>query len=84
MKTKFVAYYRVSTQKQGNSKLGLEAQKSTVLNHLKGVAPVAEFVYIESGTKKGNNRTEVDEAIQYCKANNAKLVIAKLDRLVGL
>lgn len=78
---KYVAYYRVSTQKQGNSKLGLEAQKTTVLNYLKGINPVEEFIDIESGTKKGNNRTGINQAIQYCKANNATLVIAKLDRL---
>lgn len=79
--TKFVSYYRVSTQKQGNSGLGLEAQKSTIQNYLKGTEPIAEFTDIESGTKKGNDRQGLKDAISYCKIHNAKLIIAKLDRL---
>lgn len=78
---KYVAYYRVSSIQQGNSKLGLNAQKTTVTNYLKGISPVAEFTDIESGTIKGNNRTGIKQAIDFCKTNNAILVIAKLDRL---
>ncbi|MDY3547469.1 recombinase family protein [Riemerella anatipestifer] len=79
--TKFVSYYRVSTQKQGNSGLGLEAQKSTIQNYLKDIEAIAEFTDIESGTKKGNDRQGLKDAISYCKIHNAKLIIAKLDRL---
>jgi DNA invertase Pin-like site-specific DNA recombinase len=79
--SKFVSYYRVSTQKQGNSGLGLEAQKSTIQNYLKVIEPIAEFTDIESGTSKGNDRQGLKDAIQYCEKYNAKLIIAKLDRL---
>jgi DNA invertase Pin-like site-specific DNA recombinase len=77
---KYVGYYRVSTQKQGNSGLGLEAQKSAVKNYLKhGDELIEEFQEIESGKK--NNRPQLHRAIDYCKENNAILLIAKLDRL---
>ena len=78
---KYVAYYRVSTQKQGNSGLGLDGQKNTVLNYLKGQDLIADFSDIESGTKKGNDRQGLKQAINYCKDQKAKLIIAKLDRL---
>lgn len=77
----FVTYYRVSTKKQGESGLGLDAQKAIVLNYIKhnGNKIVAEFLEIESG--KNNNRPELQKAINLTKENNATLVIAKLDRL---
>jgi DNA invertase Pin-like site-specific DNA recombinase len=78
---KYIAYYRVSTQKQGNSGLGLDGQKNTVLNYLKGKNPLAEFSDIESGTRKGNDRQGLKQALNYCKEHKAKLIIAKLDRL---
>lgn len=77
----YIAYYRVSTQKQGNSGLGLEAQRTVVLNFLKGIKPLEEYVEVESGTSKGNNREILQRAIAACKNNNCVLVIAKLDRL---
>lgn len=77
---KFVAYYRVSTKKQGSSGLGLEAQKTTVINFIGNDNNlIAEFIEIESG--KNDNRIELKKAIEYAKNNNATLVIAKLDRL---
>jgi len=78
----FVAYYRVSTKKQGDSGLGLEAQKEMVARHLNGGdwKLVAEFTEIESGTSKGN-RPKLKEALETCKLYGAILVIAKLDRL---
>ncbi len=76
---KYVAYYRVSTQKQGISKLGLESQKAIVSNFTKDGCIVAEFVDVESGKK--NQRPELSKAIQLSKKENAVLVIAKLDRL---
>jgi DNA invertase Pin-like site-specific DNA recombinase len=78
---KFVAYYRVSTDKQGKSGLGLEAQRKAVEDYLNGGAwsLVAEFTEIESG--KRNKRPELVKALAVCKRQKAKLVIAKLDRL---
>ena len=76
----FVAYYRVSTQKQGNSGLGLHAQRSTVKNYIgNSNSLLGEYTEIESG--KNDKRIELQKAIGYAKSNNATLVIAKLDRL---
>jgi DNA invertase Pin-like site-specific DNA recombinase len=78
---KFVAYFRVSTDKQGKSGLGLEAQRKAVLDYLNGGAwsLAGEFTEIESG--KRNKRPELEKALTACKRHKAKLVIAKLDRL---
>src|SRR5262249_17418613 len=78
---KFVAYFRVSTDKQGKSGLGLEAQREAVLGYLNGGRwlLVQEFVEIESG--KRNDRPQLTAALAACKRQKAKLVIAKLDRL---
>ena len=52
---KFVAYYRVSTQKQGNSGLGLQAQKNAVVNHISDKGNlVGEYTEVETGTRKKN------------------------------
>ena len=78
---KFVAYFRVSTDKQGKSGLGLEAQRQSVMDYLNGGrwSLVADFTEIESG--KRNDRVELEKALAACKKQKAKLVIAKLDRL---
>jgi DNA invertase Pin-like site-specific DNA recombinase len=78
---KFVAYFRVSTDKQGKSGLGLEAQRKAVHDYLNGGtwSLIGEFTEIESG--KRNERPELVKALTACKRNRAKLVIAKLDRL---
>ena len=78
---KFVAYYRVSTDKQGKSGLGLDAQSKAVNDYLNGGdwELAAEFTEIESG-KKGN-RPELVKALAACKRHKATLVIARLDRL---
>jgi DNA invertase Pin-like site-specific DNA recombinase len=78
---KFVAYFRVSTDRQGKSGLGLDAQRDTVLSYMNGGrwSLVAEFTEIESG--KRNDRPELEKALAACKKQKAKLVIAKLDRL---
>lgn len=82
---KFVAYYRVSTPKQGQSGLGLEAQKAAVAAYLNGGEweLVSEFVEIETG--KGANalerRPQLRAALDDCRRHGATLIIAKLDRL---
>jgi DNA invertase Pin-like site-specific DNA recombinase len=78
---KFVAYFRVSTDKQGRSGLGLEAQREAVLTYLDGGrwSLVQEFVEVESG--KRNDRPELAAALAACKKHKARLIIAKLDRL---
>ena len=81
----FVAYYRVSTQKQGHSGLGLDAQKAAVASYLKGGgwSIVAEFTEVETG--KGadalDRRPQLRAALALCKKRKVALVIAKLDRL---
>jgi DNA invertase Pin-like site-specific DNA recombinase len=77
---KYIAYYRVSTQKQGNSGLGLDAQKSSVLKFINEDDTLIEsYVDVESG--KNNNRPNLIQAIEDCKKHEAILLIAKLDRL---
>jgi DNA invertase Pin-like site-specific DNA recombinase len=73
---KYVGYFRVSTKRQGESGLGLEAQKQLVA---KFGECIESFVESESGRK--NNRPELLKAIDYCKRHNATLLVAKLDRL---
>jgi len=75
----FVTYYRVSTQRQGQSGLGLEAQRSAVQAYLAGKEIIAEFTEVESGRK--NNRPQLAVALALAKKQKATLVIAKLDRL---
>jgi DNA invertase Pin-like site-specific DNA recombinase len=78
---KFVAYFRVSTDRQGKSGLGLEAQRSAVMTYLNGGrwTLVDEFTEVESG--KHADRPELEKALAACKKQKARLVIAKLDRL---
>jgi DNA invertase Pin-like site-specific DNA recombinase len=78
---KFVAYFRVSTDRQGKSGLGLEAQREAVMNYLDGGrwTLIREFTEVEGG--KRNGRPELVKALAACKRQKAKLVIAKLDRL---
>jgi DNA invertase Pin-like site-specific DNA recombinase len=80
-KGRFIAYYRVSTARQGQSGLGLEAQRAAVLDYLNGGrwTLVAEFTEIESGAN--NERPELARALAACRLRGATLVIAKLDRL---
>jgi DNA invertase Pin-like site-specific DNA recombinase len=78
---RFVSYLRVSTDRQGKSGLGLEAQRAAVLDFLNGGNwnLVAEVVEVESG--KRADRPKLAEALRLCRLHNATLVIAKLDRL---
>jgi DNA invertase Pin-like site-specific DNA recombinase len=79
---KFVAYLRVSTQKQGRSGLGLEGQRQAVLAFVASrggeiIAP--EFVEVESG--RNNERPQLEKALKRCRVTRSTLVVAKLDRL---
>jgi DNA invertase Pin-like site-specific DNA recombinase len=78
VKPLFVAYYRVSTQMQGRSGLGLEAQRTAVERYC-GAKPIAEYTDIESGAK--DNRPQLQAALAYAKLTGSTLVVAKLDRL---
>jgi DNA invertase Pin-like site-specific DNA recombinase len=81
VKGNFVAYYRVSTDRQGRSGLGLEAQQRAVQSYLNGGDwfLVAELTEVETG--KRIDRPELAKALALCRKHKAKLVIAKLDRL---
>lgn len=78
---KFVAYYRVSTAKQGRSGLGLEAQRAATRDYLNGGAweLVGEYSEVESG--KRDDRPQLQLAMDHCRLTGARLLIAKLDRL---
>jgi DNA invertase Pin-like site-specific DNA recombinase len=78
---KFVSYLRVSTQRQGRSGLGLEAQREAVREYLdsKKGKPIAEFVEVESG--KNDDRPKLKAALHRAKVTGATLIVAKLDRL---
>ena len=75
----YVAYYRVSTQSQGNSGLGLEAQRKTVVDMVGRAAIEKEFIEVESG--RSRKRAQLNAAISYCKLTGCVLIVAKLDRL---
>src|SRR6516225_11879365 len=75
----FIAYYRVSTERQGRSGLGLEAQQAAVHRHLAtfGGSLIGEHIEVETG--KRNKRPELHAALAACRRHRVKLVIAKLD-----
>ena len=81
MATNYVAYYRVSTKGQNDSGLGLEAQRQAVKHLTENCKDciLAEFTEVASGGK--DNRVELHKAIAHAKKYDAKLLIAKLDRL---
>jgi len=82
METKYIAYYRVSTKEQGQSGLGLEAQKQEVKRFTLNCdnCIIAEFTEVETGTKK-KHRPQFEQAKAIAKKEGAVLLIAKLDRL---
>lgn len=79
---KFVAYYRVSTDRQGRSGLGLDAQRAAVKAYLDGGrwTLLREFTEVESG-KRDDNRPQLRAALHLAKVTGARLIVAKLDRL---
>lgn len=74
----YAGYLRVSTTRQGDSGLGIEAQRATISTHINGKLS-AEFIEIESGRR--DNRPELAKALAHCRRTGATLVIAKIDRL---
>jgi DNA invertase Pin-like site-specific DNA recombinase len=77
----FIAYYRVSTDKQGASGLGLEAQQEAVERHVRAAGGRILDVFREVESGKKNDRPQILAAIAACRSRRATLVIAKLDRL---
>ena len=77
---KYIAYYRVSTKRQGESQLGLKAQKQSVEKFISPELIDKEFIEVETGTNK-KYRPVLNDAIELCKKYSATLIIAKLDRL---
>lgn len=78
---RFVSYLRVSTSKQGQSGLGIEAQRQAVMDRLNGGAwtLLSEFVEVESGRRA--DRPEFEKALAMCRSHRASLIVAKVDRL---
>lgn len=77
---KFIAYYRVSTERQRVSGLGLEAQREAVARHIGSADLLAEYTETESG-KHHANRPQLLAALAECRKQHATLLIARLDRL---
>ncbi len=79
MSKTYVAYYRVSTAKQGKSGLGIEAQQAAVQKFIGEGTLLAEFYEVESGKK--DDRPELMKALEWCRLTRSVLIVAKLDRL---
>lgn len=77
----YVAYLRVSTQKQGYSGLGVEAQQQLIRNYLSDKIPIAEYIEVESGRKTDKGRPKLKEALEVCRKTGGTLIVAKIDRL---
>lgn len=76
----FIAYYRVSTDRQNLSGLGLDAQRQAVASHVGSGQLVAEYTEVESG-RRHTNRPQLLAALAECRKRRAVLLIARLDRL---
>lgn len=81
--TRFIAYFRVSTDRQGRSGLGLEGQRAAVLRHVGDPAAlIGEYTEIETGKRDSlDNRPELRRALAHARRSKATLIVAKLDRL---
>jgi len=80
-KPEYVAYYRVSTQKQGRSGLGVAAQTESVHRYVSGVQGEVIESFTETESGKNNDRPELQRALELCRLRKACLVVAKMDRL---
>jgi len=78
---RFVAYYRVSTDRQGKSGLGLEAQRDAVQSYLNGGSWTLADAVTEVESGRRTDRPELDRALGLCRLYGATLIVAKLDRL---
>ena len=78
---KYISYLRVSTDKQGRSGLGIEAQREAVLHYLNGGQWMLSAEYVETESGRRSDRPKLAAALSHAKAIGAKLVFAKLDRL---
>lgn len=82
MAKEYVAYLRVSTERQGRSGLGVEAQQRAIVSFINGNAVVLEwFKEYESGRKNTNERPQLKAALDLCEVTGASLVVSTLDRL---
>jgi DNA invertase Pin-like site-specific DNA recombinase len=79
--TSYIAYYRVSTDRQGKSGLGLEAQQQAVADYLQRAAGALVEAYTEIESGKRKQRPQLAAALKACRKRKATLIIAKLDRL---
>jgi DNA invertase Pin-like site-specific DNA recombinase len=77
----FIAYARVSTERQGRSGLGLEAQQAAIHAFLRAGDRLLAPVYVEVESGKRTDRPELEKALARCRTTGATLLIAKLDRL---
>jgi len=78
---KYVAYYRVSTDKQGRSGLGLDAQRACVVSRVHLGHLIGEYTEVVSGRARRQKRPELIKAIEHAKREGATLIVAKLDRM---
>lgn len=78
---KFISYLRVSTQKQGASQLGIEAQRKSVTDYLDGGRWTLLREYVETESGGDDDRPRLLEALAHAKRTGARLIIARLDRL---
>lgn len=78
---RLIAYLRVSTKRQGQSGLGIEAQRAAVEAHAKQLGAKIDGEYVEVETGKRKDRPELAKAVAHAKRTKATLVVAKLDRL---
>ena len=81
LQRRYVTYYRVSTERQGRSGLGLEAQKAAVSEFLRTTDGTLHAAFVEVQSGKDNDRPKLAEALKVCKLSRSTLLIAKLDRL---
>jgi DNA invertase Pin-like site-specific DNA recombinase len=78
---KFISYLRVSTDKQGRSGLGVEAQRTAVDSYLNGGRWTLVTEYVETESGRRSDRPQLAKALAHAKAIGATVVFAKLDRL---
>jgi Site-specific recombinases, DNA invertase Pin homologs len=81
LQRRYVAYFRVSTARQGRSGLGLEAQQATVRDFLRQTGGTLKAEYVEVQSGKDDHRLKLAEALKLCRLTHSTLLIAKLDRL---